>query len=98
FLTAQLEELGIVLRQKHVIGDHAGDLREAVADALARVDLVVTTGGLGPTDDDLTREAVAAVIGRPLEPVAEILTAITERFARRGVPMPGVNRRQAEVI
>ncbi len=98
FLTGHLEATGIVLRQKHVIGDHAADLRRAIADALARVDLVITTGGLGPTEDDLTREAVAAVLDRPLEPVEEVLAAIRQRFEQRGIAMPLVNLRQAEVI
>jgi nicotinamide-nucleotide amidase len=98
FLADHLAANGIVLRQKHVVGDHAADLRAAISDALARVDLVITTGGLGPTDDDLTREAVAAVLGRPLEPVEEVLATIRRRFDQRGVRMPLVNRRQAEVI
>lgn len=98
FLAERLQELGIELRRKHVVGDHPAELRDTIADAIARVDLVITTGGLGPTDDDLTREAVAAVLGRRLAVDPEVLAIVAARFERRGVPMPSVNRRQAEVI
>src|SRR5690606_33807829 len=98
FLAERLLELGIELRRKHVVGDHPAELRDTIADAIARVDLVITTGGLGPTDDDLTREAVAAVLGRRLAVDPEVLAIVAARFERRGVPMPSVNRRQAEVI
>ena len=59
FLTARLNELGIVVRRKSIVGDDATDLGPAVLEALDRVDLLVVCGGLGPTDDDLTRETVA---------------------------------------
>jgi nicotinamide-nucleotide amidase len=95
FLTARLNELGVIVRRKSVVGDRREDLAACVRDALARVDLVITTGGLGPTDDDLTREVVADVLGRTLRVDEAILAAIQARFARRGVPMPSINRRQA---
>jgi nicotinamide-nucleotide amidase len=98
FLTGALNELGLSVRAKHVVGDSRADLGLALQAALARADVVITTGGLGPTDDDLTREAVADVLGRPLREVAEIAAMIAERFTRRGVPMPAVNRRQAQVV
>jgi nicotinamide-nucleotide amidase len=96
-LTAQLNELGIEVRAKAVIGDDRSDLKDWLDGALRRVDLVVTTGGLGPTDDDLTREAAAEALGLPLEENAEVLRAIEERFARRKMKMPSINRRQARV-
>ncbi len=98
FLTGQLNELGISVRLKHVVGDHTADLLAVLQAALSRADLVITTGGLGPTDDDLTREVVAGVIGRGMHEVPEILETISSRFRKRGVPMPAINRRQAQVI
>ena len=97
WLTARLNELGIDVRMKIVAGDSTDDLSAAFTLALAHADLVVTTGGLGPTADDLTRETVAAVLGRDLEPNGSVLEAIRERFRRRGLPMPAVNARQASV-
>jgi nicotinamide-nucleotide amidase len=95
FLTARLNELGIQLRAKAIVGDQRDDLATLVRGALSRVPLVILTGGLGPTDDDLTREVVADLFGAPLISRPEILAAIEERFHRRGVTMPEINRRQA---
>jgi competence/damage-inducible protein CinA-like protein len=97
FLTGRLNELGIDVRTKAVVGDDRGDLGAVLRDALARADLVVTSGGLGPTEDDLTREAVAEVLDLTLDEDAEVLASIRARFARRGFPMPDRNRRQAFV-
>lgn len=98
FLTGALNELGLSVHIKHVVGDNREALRLVLQTALAHADVVITTGGLGPTDDDLTREVVADVLGRPMAEVPEILATISDRFIRRGVPMPAVNRRQAQVI
>jgi len=95
FVTARLNELGIVVRRKSIVGDDPEDLRAAVADALTRADLVVLCGGLGPTGDDLTRETVAALLGRPLREDAGLLDSLRTRFAARGWTMPDNNRRQA---
>ena len=65
--------------------------------ALSRADLVVISGGLGPTDDDITRETVAAVFGLPLEEDEGVVASIQARFSARGLPMPAINRRQALV-
>ena len=65
--------------------------------ALERVDLLILTGGLGPTDDDLTRDVVAEVLGLPMEEDPAIVAGIEARFARRGLQMPAINRRQAMV-
>ncbi len=97
YLTAGLNELGIVVRRKSIVGDHAGDLTAAVRSALALVDLVVMCGGLGPTEDDLTRETVARVLDRPLREDSAIVARLRARFARRGWNMPENNRRQARV-
>jgi nicotinamide-nucleotide amidase len=97
FLTAELNKLGIEVVRKSVVGDSASDLREAFAQALERADVVISSGGLGPTEDDLTREALAELLGRKLESNLAVLRAIQERFARMGRQMAEVNKRQAMV-
>jgi nicotinamide-nucleotide amidase len=97
YLTDRLNAIGIDVRSKSVVPDDADDLADRVRIALARADVVITTGGLGPTSDDLTREAVAMVLGRPLSPDAGLLAEIQRRFDRRGLRMPDANRRQAMV-
>src|SRR5262245_25918792 len=97
FLSERLAGLGIELRIKSVVGDDRGDLAAVLRQALIRTDLVVLTGGLGPTDDDLTRDVVAEVFGLPLDEHPAIVEKIRQRFERRGLTMPEVNRRQARV-
>jgi nicotinamide-nucleotide amidase len=97
WLTVRLNEIGIDVRAKAVVRDDRGDLAALFTQALARADVVVTTGGLGPTDDDLTREVVAGALDLPLVEDAAIVASLRERFARRGWPMPENNRRQAQV-
>ncbi len=99
FITEQLNLLGIDVSFKTVIGDDRDDLADAFRAALERVDLVVCSGGLGPTDDDVTREAVATVLKRPLAEDVALLERLRARFASRGfkMPMPENNRRQALV-
>jgi nicotinamide-nucleotide amidase len=97
FITEQLNLLGIQVAFKSVVGDDRGDLEVAVREALARVDLLVCCGGLGPTDDDLTRPVVADVVGRPLVEDESISSRIRARFQGRGLEMPEINRRQAMV-
>jgi len=97
FLAERLANLGIALRAKGVVGDRRGDLATFVRLALERVDLLILTGGLGPTDDDLTRDVVAEVLGLPMEEDSAIVAGIEARFARRGLKMPAINRRQAMV-
>jgi len=98
FITERLTGLGIELRAKAVVGDDRDRIADLCRLSLSRVDLVVLTGGLGPTDDDLTRDAVAQVLGRELVEHPDILARIEQRFARRGMKMPAVNRRQAQVL
>jgi nicotinamide-nucleotide amidase len=98
FLTRHLEELGIEVQAKSVVADDFQLLERIVAEALARTELVLVTGGLGPTDDDVTRAAVAAALGRPLDEDEAIVAAIRTRFVRRGYEMPSINRRQGMVI
>jgi nicotinamide-nucleotide amidase len=97
FLADRLSSLGIELRAKSVVGDDRRRLGDIVRGALGRADLVILTGGLGPTDDDLTREVVADTLGLPLHEQPEIAAQIEKRFAARGLRMPHVNRRQAMV-
>lgn len=97
FLTEQLNDLGLDIIGKSVVSDAPGLLEAALRLALSRADVVVTTGGLGPTDDDLTRDGIAATIGCAMHEDAEVLRAIEARFARRGRVMAAINRRQAQV-
>jgi len=97
FITGQLNELGVELQGKSVAADNRDTLRAIVSDALRRTDLLILTGGLGPTDDDLTRDVVSDVLERPLEYHAEIFDAIEQRFSARGLKVPAINRRQAMV-
>ena len=97
FLAGRLASLGIELRAKSVVGDERTRLAAIFAAALSRSDLVVLTGGLGPTDDDLTRDVVSASLGLEMREDPAIVAQIASRFARRGLRMPEVNRRQALV-
>jgi competence/damage-inducible protein CinA-like protein len=97
FITEQLNLLGIDVKAKAVIGDERAELEHVFRAFLARTDLVVLCGGLGPTDDDLTREAVAAALNRPLAEDEAITARLRARFASRNLPMPESNRRQAMV-
>jgi nicotinamide-nucleotide amidase len=97
FLSEKLSGLGIDLRMKSVVGDEPGDLAAVFRQALTRADVIVFTGGLGPTSDDLTRDVVADVLGLPMDEHPDIVEKIRARFAKRGMTMPDVNRRQAQV-
>src|SRR5215471_8481086 len=97
YISEKLAALGVELRVKSVVGDDREDLAAVLRQALARVDVVVLTGGLGPTDDDLTRDVVADVLERPMTIDESIVEQIRARFGRRGLTMPEVNRRQAQV-
>jgi nicotinamide-nucleotide amidase len=97
FITQVLNDLGIAVAYKAIVGDNRADLAAHVAHALARHKVLILTGGLGPTDDDLTREVVAEHLGLTMDEDQTIVDAIEQRFARRGWKMPAVNRRQALV-
>lgn len=97
-LTEALLRHGVDLRRKVVVGDSEAEIAAQVALALADAELVLVTGGLGPTADDVTREAVAAALGRELVFDDAILRSIERRFARMQRKMAAVNRRQAYVI
>ncbi|MCL4840407.1 MAG: competence/damage-inducible protein A [Bryobacteraceae bacterium] len=98
WLTDQLNLLGVDVTQKTVIGDDQNRLAAAIASALDRTPLVLLTGGLGPTEDDLTREATAQALNRALIHDPAILHAIEQRFASFGRKMAPINKRQAFLV
>jgi len=97
WIAQRLAEAGIDLYYKTTVGDNAGRIEAALRQALSRADVLITTGGLGPTEDDLTRDVVAAVLGRPLHLDSDVLARIEQRFAHRKIPMSENNRKQAMV-
>ncbi len=98
YLTEQLNLLGVDVIFKGVVGDNLRHLVAAAQHALFRSDIVLFSGGLGPTEDDLTREGVAEALGLRLHRDAEIIAKLEKRFADRGWKMPSNNLKQADVI
>jgi nicotinamide-nucleotide amidase len=98
WLTEQLNRLGIEVKLKTIVGDDDARLEETIKDAVRRSKVVITTGGLGPTEDDITRKITARALGRRLLLDEEVLAQIRERFKSYGVVMPERNSRQAMVI
>lgn len=98
WLTEKLNQLGIEVKLKTIVGDDDARLEGAIRDALKRSRVVIATGGLGPTEDDITRKAAARALGRRLILDDRVLEAIRERFNRLGREMPEINARQAMVI
>jgi nicotinamide-nucleotide amidase len=97
-LTAVLARFGVPVATKSVVGDDPILISEAVARLSRSFDLVLVTGGLGPTQDDLTREAVADALGRSLVCDAAVLEDLRRKFARFGIEMAAVNEKQADVV
>lgn len=97
WLGERLHGLGVEVQRIVMLADEEAAIREALAQALAEAALVILSGGLGPTHDDLTREAVAAHFGVALHEDAEALARIQQRFAHRKTPMPEANRKVAQV-
>src|SRR5277367_4715637 len=91
YLTERLNELGVQVAFKTIVGDNLEHLTSAARIAIARADVVIFSGGLGPTEDDLTREAAAAALGVELRRSSEILTSLFKRFAARRMTMPANN-------
>src|SRR5271167_4985672 len=98
FLTQQLNEMGVAVAFKTVVGDNFDHLVGVARHALDRSDIVIFTGGLGPTEDDLTRECVAAALGIELRRDHDMVAAMYKRFAERRIPMPPNNAKQADVL
>src|SRR5271167_3225936 len=98
FLTSELNQVGLRVVHKSVVGDTPDEMRSSFEEALGRADVIVSSGGLGPTDDDRTRQTVADLLGRKLFLDEEVLRSIHERFRRFGRAMPEINERQAMVI
>lgn len=97
-VTTLLESYAIPLVRKSVVGDTLGEVAADIRFSLDHSDLLITTGGLGPTEDDLTREALAEALGLKMEIDPEIIEKLQQRFAARGWVMPDVNRKQANVF
>jgi nicotinamide-nucleotide amidase len=98
WLTERLIEVGVLVGARTTVADDPALLESAFRTALARADIVISTGGLGPTEDDLTREAAAAALGRALRRDPGILEALRARFAKYKRPMAAINEKQADVI
>jgi nicotinamide-nucleotide amidase len=98
YLTEKLNQLGVEVVLKTIVGDSRERLVSVAQHALLRSDIVIFMGGLGPTEDDLTREAVAEALGVVLHRDEEVLTKLKERFASRGYTMTPNNYKQADVI
>ena len=96
-ITERLNAIGYEIRMKAVLGDDVDELAKVLAAAFGTVDLIVTTGGLGPTADDITRDAIAKALTLPLDLHEPIVDRLRARFAERGLTMPEINRRQAMV-
>jgi nicotinamide-nucleotide amidase len=98
YLTAQLNQLGVDVIFKTIVGDNRQHLVAAASQALSRADIIIFMGGLGPTEDDLTREAVADSLGLELRRNSDILVALEQRFASRSMKMSPNNAKQADII
>ena len=98
YLTGKLNQLGVEVAFKSLVGDNKKHLTEVARSAVARADIVIFMGGLGPTEDDLTRECVAAALGREVHRDPVLITELYTRFAQYRRRMPENNERQAEVI
>lgn len=98
FLSKGLADLGIGVYFHTVVGDNAGRIKESLALAKSRADLIICTGGLGPTQDDITKDVLAEVLGRPLVIHQPSMDKMTELFAKRNMPMVESNARQALML
>ncbi len=98
YLTRQLNEIGISVVMKTIVGDDENYLEQALRGSLERTPILITIGGLGPTEDDVTKKVVARVLHRQLVLDDAILAAIEKRFKARGIEMPKNNARQALIL
>ncbi len=98
YITQGLNDLGVSVAFKSIIGDNRQHLTDATRTALRRADVVIFSGGLGPTEDDLTRPCVAEALGIGVHKDNETMAALYKRFAERRIAMPPNNEKQAEVL
>ena len=98
YLTDKLNELGVEVRFKCIVGDDAEGLTAAAKLAMRRSEIIIFSGGLGPTEDDLTRESGADALGLKLQRDPQIIAKLEERFAKRGIKMTANNAKQADII
>lgn len=98
YLTEKLNELGVEVRYKCIVGDDREGIIAAAKLAIQRSDIILFSGGLGPTEDDLTRESVSEALGLKLNRDPELIAKLEERFAKRGMKMPPNNLKQADVL
>lgn len=98
FITEQLNALGVDVVEKHVVGDERSRLTAAISEAMERVEIVLLSGGLGPTEDDVTRDAAASALGRGLYLSEQQEEVLIRRFQQINRPMAENNRRQAYLI
>jgi nicotinamide-nucleotide amidase len=96
-ITARLNSIGFDVRLKAIVGDDVDEVADVLKSTLAWANLIVMTGGLGPTQDDITRDAVARVLQLPVDVDETVVDRIRQRFVRRGLTMSEINRRQAMV-
>ena len=98
YLTEKLNEIGVIVTFKTIVGDRRKDLVNAIRTVLSRIDILVIMGGLGPTEDDLTREAVADALGLKIRRDGPLVAALAARAAHWRMPLPSNNLKQADVL
>jgi nicotinamide-nucleotide amidase len=98
WLTEKLNDIGVEVKLKTIVGDDDARLEETIRDAVKRSDIVITTGGLGPTEDDITRQVSARALNKDLEYHSDLEDHLRERFRNWGREMPAINKRQAFIV
>jgi nicotinamide-nucleotide amidase len=98
YLTEKLNELGVEVRFKSIVGDSLEDLAAAAKYAMRRSDIIIFIGGLGPTEDDLTREAIAEALGLKRQRDPDIVAKLEQRFAKRGYKFSANNLKQGDIL
>jgi nicotinamide-nucleotide amidase len=98
YLTEKLNEIGVIVTFKTIVGDRKKDLVNAIRTALSRIDILIVMGGLGPTEDDLTREAIADALGLKIRRDGPLVAALAARAAHWRMPLPSNNLKQADVL